>query len=103
MILEAIAIGLILLGLFLVFKGLTEPGYIPPHEKERYYMEPEDVYEDEFENWKRKKAKKTDVKAGGVILIGPIPIVFGESKYAVYALVLSIILMLMSFIFLAWR
>jgi len=101
MILEAIAIGMILLGLFLVFRGLTESAY----EEERYYRELEEAYEDEFEDWEMRKARKTDVKAGGVILIGPIPIVFGESKYAVYALILSIILMLMTFIlfFSAWR
>lgn len=37
-----------------------------------------------------KKVKK-DVKAGGVILIGPFPIVFGESKLALYALILAIL------------
>ncbi|MDI9610141.1 MAG: TIGR00304 family protein [Archaeoglobaceae archaeon] len=35
-------------------------------------------------------------KYGGVVLIGPIPIVFGETRLAVVALVLSIILMLLS-------
>ncbi|NOY11929.1 MAG: DUF131 domain-containing protein, partial [Archaeoglobi archaeon] len=43
-----------------------------------------------------RKERRTEVKGGGVVLIGPIPIVFGDSKYAVYALILSIVLMLLA-------
>lgn len=39
-------------------------------------------------------------KFGGVVLIGPIPIVFGNTKLAVVALVLAIILMILSIVFL---
>lgn len=44
---------------------------------------------------------ETKVKGGGVILIGPIPIVFGSDKrYAIIAILLTIALMLLSMIFL---
>ncbi len=83
---EAIAIILIILGIFIVLKGLREDyGYhIEEHEKRR----------------EEEREVKKEVKAGGVILIGPIPIVFGDSKYATLALVLTIILMLLVFAFL---
>ncbi|MEM0301803.1 MAG: TIGR00304 family protein [Archaeoglobaceae archaeon] len=37
-------------------------------------------------------------KYGGVVLIGPIPIVFGDAKLAIVAMVLAITLMLLSLI-----
>lgn len=41
------------------------------------------------------------IKGGGVILIGPIPIVFGTDKrYAIIAIILTIALMLLAIIFL---
>ncbi len=41
------------------------------------------------------------VKGGGVILIGPIPIVFGtDKKYALILMVVAIVLMLLAIIFL---
>ncbi len=44
---------------------------------------------------------KKRVKGGGVILIGPIPIVFGtDKKYALALMVLAIVLMLLAIIFL---
>ncbi len=99
MLLEIIALMMIVLGIFLIFRGLTES----PYEFEL----PESEIEPEFEeeDWeRRKRRKKTEVKAGGVVLIGPIPIVFGESRLAVYALILTIILMLMTFLLMfGWR
>lgn len=42
--------------------------------------------------------KKSSVKGGGVVLIGPIPIVFGSSwKIAIVLMILAIILILVSF------
>ena len=38
---------------------------------------------------------ETDVEGGGVIMIGPIPIVFGTSRGATLAMVLAIFLMLL--------
>lgn len=44
---------------------------------------------------------KKRVKGGGVILIGPIPIVFGtDKKYALILMILAIVLMLLAIIFL---
>jgi len=34
------------------------------------------------------------VKGGGVILIGPIPIVFGDARFAIYAMIFALILIL---------
>ncbi len=94
MLLELIAIALVILGTFLIFRGLTESyeelEWYEPRRVRRY----EEIHEPEFEEERRKK--KTEVKAGGVVLIGPIPIVFGESRFAVYALILTIVLMLMA-------
>ncbi len=96
MLLELIAIILIVFGVFLIFRGLTET-YEKPYEVEHEF---EEFIEPEFEeeDWRKKKKRKTEVKTGGVILVGPIPIVFGESRFAVYALILTIILMLMVFL-----
>ncbi len=81
--LEYLAILLIAIGIFLLVKGLTE----------RIEEIPEHTYrEEEFEDRERRK-----VEAGGVVLIGPIPIVFGSSRMAVLALILTIVLMLMVF------
>jgi uncharacterized protein (TIGR00304 family) len=45
--------------------------------------------------------KEGGVKGGGVILIGPIPIVFGTDKrYALILMVLAIVLMLLAIVFL---
>ncbi len=78
--LELIALAIIILGFILIILGVLT-GY--------------KKFEEDFEEEKAKR----DVKAGGVILIGPIPIVFGESRYAVYALILTIVLMVMAIIF----
>lgn len=34
------------------------------------------------------------VRGGGVILIGPIPIVFGDARFAIYAMIFALILIL---------
>lgn len=44
---------------------------------------------------------ETEVKGGGVILIGPIPIVFGSDKrYAIISILLTIALMILALVFL---
>ena len=41
--------------------------------------------------------KKTSVKGGGVVLIGPIPIIFGSNwKIAIVMIILAIILIIVS-------
>lgn len=103
---EIIAAILIAIGIYFIIRGLVErfdfydgidEYKIREHKlKERELREfrwvGEKTEEDEF------KPKKK-VKTGGVILIGPIPIVFGDSKYAFYALILAIVLMLLSIFF----
>ena len=106
---EIIAIVLIIVGIFFIIRGLSERAYSEYDLHERYEtdyrynrlkhkerLEWVEEGEEEFE----ETTKKRKVKAGGVVLIGPIPIVFGDSKYAVYALILAIILMLLSIFFL---
>lgn len=47
------------------------------------------------------REKKERVKSGGVILIGPVPIVFGTDKrYALLLVILAIVFMLLAIIFL---
>ena len=42
----------------------------------------------------------TEVKGGGVVMIGPIPIIFGtDAKWTTIAIILAIILVVVSFIF----
>lgn len=44
----------------------------------------------------------TKIKGGGVIMIGPIPIIFGSDyKYAIIAILLAIILMVMVILFIS--
>jgi len=91
MMFEYIGIAVIAVGIYLLLKGLREemPLYEIPYRETRYR-------ETESERMKFEKypERKTEVKGAGVVLIGPIPIVFGESRYAVLALILTIVLML---------
>jgi len=44
--------------------------------------------------------KEESVKSGGVILIGPFPIIFGsDKKLAIIAMILAIIIMVLSIVF----
>jgi uncharacterized protein (TIGR00304 family) len=80
-----ISVLLIITGIYLILSGLRSG-----HAYEYSYEEPEEEFNEE---------KKREVKGGGVVLIGPIPIVFGDAKLAVVALILSIVLMAISLIF----
>jgi|Deesub1362B_J571_1020462.scaffolds.fasta_scaffold00357_18 uncharacterized protein (TIGR00304 family) len=82
------------IGIYLIFRGLIEQ----PEIEYRKEIPQQEMSRDE--RWEERKEKR-EVKGGGVILIGPIPIVFGESRYAVYALILAIVLMALSILFLA--
>jgi len=77
--LEVIGIILILIGVILLIKGM----------REKMGMETIEFYQKEYPFGEPSKK----IEGGGVILIGPIPIVFGNSKYAVFALILAIILL----------
>ncbi len=46
---------------------------------------------------------RTELKGGGVVMIGPIPIIFGtDSKWASVAIILAILLVVLSFIFMQY-
>lgn len=48
-----------------------------------------------------QETREGKVKGGGVILIGPVPIVFGSDKrYALILVILAIVLMLLAIVFL---
>ncbi len=51
----------------------------------------------------QSSAKTSDVKTGGVILIGPIPIIFGSDKGAVVTAVLMAIILMVLAYFLFYR
>ncbi len=47
------------------------------------------------------ETKGEKIKGGGVIMIGPLPIVFGtDKKYALIAIILAIVLMMLAIVFL---
>jgi uncharacterized protein (TIGR00304 family) len=47
--------------------------------------------------------RKTEVGGGGVVMIGPIPIIFGsDTRWVVVAIVLAIVLMVLSLVFYNW-
>lgn len=113
--LTILALLIILLGLYLIISGLREAGEwqdgwyewdegveVGRWEEEERWMEEEREEQQEWRREKRgeweerEKVRKVDVKGGGVILIGPIPIVFGNSKYAAISLILAIVLMILS-------
>ena len=51
-----------------------------------------------YEKNNTQQIKKTSVKGGGVVLIGPIPIIFGSNwKIAVFLMILAIILIIVAF------
>lgn len=58
------------------------------------HIRPEELQvEDEYQ-----PRKKTSVKGGGVVLIGPIPIVFGSNwKIAIVLMIIAIILIIVAF------
>lgn len=89
--LEYIGVAIIAVGIYLVIRGLSE------REENRWIYE-ERLGERRLEEIGRED-ESFEVKGGGVVLIGPIPIVFGDSKYASLALILAIILMLLSIAF----
>jgi uncharacterized protein (TIGR00304 family) len=44
-----------------------------------------------------------EIKSGGIILIGPVPIVFGnDKKYVIPLMILALVLMLLAMLFLKW-
>ncbi len=49
------------------------------------------------------KAKDAEVRGGGVVLIGPFPIIFGSDPQAAKtAIILAIVLIVVAFLFMRW-
>jgi|Deesub1362B_J571_1020462.scaffolds.fasta_scaffold00568_18 uncharacterized protein (TIGR00304 family) len=92
--LELIAYFLILTGIILIFAGMISRVEYPEDVHEPFE---ESRYED-FEI-EEKKIERRKVKGAGIVMIGPIPIIFGDSKYALYLAILAIFLMLFGFLF----
>jgi uncharacterized protein (TIGR00304 family) len=56
------------------------------------------------EGGKGQETGEAKVKGGGVILIGPVPVVFGTDKrYAMILMILATVLMLLAIVFLKWH
>ena len=81
-----LALVLIMLGMLLMMLGLIMNRTDRTLLKDKHYY-----YELEDYN-KIEPLEERKVKAGGVVLIGPIPIVFGNLRYALYALILTLLL-----------
>ncbi len=92
-------------GIVLIFMGLLEHPRAEPFEPFEPYKQYEvnsfaerkrwDYEDEELEELERKPR----TEFGGVVMIGPIPIVFGNnSRAATLAIVLTIFLMLMTFL-----
>jgi uncharacterized protein (TIGR00304 family) len=48
--------------------------------------------------------REEKIKGGGVILIGPIPVVFGTDKrFVLIAMILAIVIMMLAIMLLKWR
>lgn len=83
-----IAVILVLIGFYLIITGLREEVEIKPM-KIKVEKEQEEEY----------MPKRRKISGGGVVLIGPVPIVFGESRFTFFALILAMILMILSLFF----
>ena len=84
-IFSLISILLIFLAVIFYIFGFTRVGF----QGEEYSLPKDDTVE-----------KKTSIKGGGVVLIGPIPIVFGSSwKIALVMMIIAIIIILVSLLF----
>jgi len=88
-LLVSIGTGLIILGFLFIALGMMSSS-LANEKKEQEGIHAQDITE-------RSGLK---VNGGGVIFIGPIPIVFGSDKrYAIIMILLAIVLMLLAMIF----
>jgi uncharacterized protein (TIGR00304 family) len=88
----------IIIGFIIIAISITK-NTIKEYEKEKhnYYKTPDYQDQHHSENYNEPR---TDVKGGGVVMIGPIPLVFGSDNQSLQKLmILAIILMLLGFTF----
>ncbi|KCZ72257.1 TIGR00304 family protein [Candidatus Methanoperedens nitroreducens] len=87
-LLIAAGIILIVLGFLLVAFGIVRSAQESERLEGRRYPEDEEK-------------KESRIRGGGVILIGPVPIIFGSDKrFALIAMILAIVLMVLAIFFL---
>jgi len=99
---------LIFIGMILVFIGLIYPTRYEQYGKEpyegyerKYEMREYDRYKMKYtqEEYDQTEKRESRVKAGGIIMIGPIPIIFGDAKLTFYLAILAVVLMIFGFLF----
>jgi len=57
---------------------------------------------EQFRTFKKEEEERREVKAGGVLFIGPIPILFGTDKEAArWALILGVLMVILLVLFVA--
>ena len=108
---ETLGLILVFLGILLIFIGLTKserPEYVYEPTKTRRYEVPSEIELEEFEGYeegyethmpeKKFRERRVDkkVRGAGIIMIGPIPIIIGDSKYAFYLSIIAVILMILA-------
>lgn len=92
-LLPAVGIGLLLIGITAMFLSFFM-SFRPSDERPYIEARPPDEIE-------TKERHKPEVKGGGVVLIGPVPIIFGSDwRMAITAAVLAILLIGMVLLFL---
>jgi uncharacterized protein (TIGR00304 family) len=99
---ESVSILLIFLGIVLIFLGLVSGRHTyPDYRKGLDYEEliEEELIEEEVE-YEEEKKRDRKIKGAGIIMIGPIPIIFGDTRYAFYLGIIAIILMILGLLFL---
>jgi uncharacterized protein (TIGR00304 family) len=108
----SIGILTILIGLLLIIIGIALSLYQEPRSTQSYSnrtdapgrdqrFESTSNYESPLNEKPSERKVESEIKAGGVIMLGPIPIIFGSDKEsAKTAAILAIILMLLSLLIL---
>lgn len=107
-IIVALGIFLIIIGFLFTISGSRKLSGSSPGKEQQYrdhdlYGSMSDNYTDVPESAiedRTDHSSRSNVKGGGVIMIGPIPIIFGsDRKSAEIAIILAIVLMLLWFLF----
>lgn len=60
------------------------------------YLSTRETFEAERAMQKRFEVQKPEKKFGGIVLIGPLPIIFGDARIAIFASLIAIVLMILA-------
>ncbi|MFN3384066.1 MAG: TIGR00304 family membrane protein [Archaeoglobaceae archaeon] len=63
------------------------------------YISTRENFEIEKKVHERLEVQKPEKKFGGIVLIGPIPIIFGDARIAIFASLIAIVLMVLAILF----